>query len=171
MISLFSIIAPSCPDKRSRWPRQITRHSTYRSQSVVVHYRWHPLHGERLRVQQRSARRGEQIVHLEVRADVSWEIPVWMCDASVCAAMSVGPPQISIDALNELRGVLTNHSRDHGSSDPSKEEESRDDRTTTKTARARAQPRRSLTTGSAKITRTGPGTGRPASGGARRGRQ
>src|SRR5213080_1202545 len=70
-----------------------------------------------------------------------------------------------------VAGVLTNHSRDHGSSDPSKEEESRDDRTTTKTARARAEPRRSLTTGSAKITRTGPGTGRPASGGARRGRQ
>ena len=48
-----------------------------------------------------------------------------MCDASVCAAMSKGPPQITIDALNELRSALTNHSprgSDRGSSDSFKEE-------------------------------------------------
>src|SRR5207248_2460728 len=124
--------APTHPRRRSSPGPQITRHSAYRSQSVVVHYRWHPLHGQRLRVRQRLGRRGEQIVHLEVRSDVSWEIPVWMCDASICAAMSIGSPQISIEALNELRSTLTNHLSDHGSSDSSKGEESRDDRTITK---------------------------------------
>jgi hypothetical protein len=70
-----------------------------------------------------------------------------MCDASICAAMSKGPPQIAIDALNELRSALTNHSprgSDRGSSDSFKEEDSRDDKTITKTARTRAQPRRQL---------------------------
>ena len=79
--------------------------------------------------------------------------------------------QFSIDALNELRSALTNHSSDHGSCDSSMREESHDDRTITKTARSRAQSRRQLTTGSAKITGTGPGIGRPASGGARWGRR
>src|SRR5262249_15436765 len=99
---------------------EITRHADHGSQFVIVHYRGHPLHGERLRVRERLGRRGEQIVHLEVRSDVSWAVPLWMCDASICAAMSVGPPQISIDALNELHSALANHSLDHGSSDSSK---------------------------------------------------
>src|SRR5262249_61879518 len=108
---------------------------------------------------------------LDVRSGVWWAFPMWRWYRWICAPMSVGPPQISIDALNELHSALANHSLDHGSSDSSKREESRDDKTITKTACARAHLRRQLTIGSAKITGAGPGTGRLASGGARRGRR
>jgi hypothetical protein len=98
---------------------QAERHSAYRSQFVVVEYPWHPLYGERLRLYQRTGRRGQQILYLQVRADISREVPAWMCDAAACAAMSIGPPQVGVDALNELRSVLTAHSpesMDRGSS-------------------------------------------------------
>jgi hypothetical protein len=133
--------------------RRSTRHSTYRSQFVVVHYRWHPLHGQRLRVRQRLGKHGQQILHLEVRSDVSWEVPAWMCDASMCATMSIGPPQASLEALYDLRSALVEHfpSPDRGSSDSPDEEESRDDKTTAKTARPRAQAPREPAIGRARI--------------------
>jgi hypothetical protein len=83
------------------------RHSTYRSQLARIAYPRHPLHGEQFRVVQRSKRGGEKILYLEARAGTSREIPGWMCDAGACAALSVGKPQIGVEALNELRVVLT----------------------------------------------------------------
>ena len=76
---------------------------------MVVAYRWHPLHGERLRLYQRSRRGGREILYLEVRAGISREVPAWMCDTAACATMSVGPSEVGIDALNELRAVLAAH--------------------------------------------------------------
>jgi hypothetical protein len=40
-----------------------SRHSVYRSQFVVVAYRWHRLHGQQVRVYGRQARAGRQILH------------------------------------------------------------------------------------------------------------
>src|SRR5207248_1343157 len=82
------------------------RHSAYRSQFVVVTYPWHPLHGEQVRVYGRQGRAGRQIVYIEVQPGLSREIPAWMCDAAVCAAITSGSPRIAIDALTELRAVL-----------------------------------------------------------------
>jgi hypothetical protein len=82
------------------------RHSAYRSQFVVVVYPWHPLHGERVRVCARHGRAGRQILYIEVRPGLSREIPAWMCDAAVCAAITTGSPRIAVDALTELRAVL-----------------------------------------------------------------
>jgi hypothetical protein len=92
----------------------------------VVAYRWHPLHGERLRLYQRTRRDGREILYVEVGAGVSREVPAWMCDAAACGAISVGPPEIGIGTLNELRAVLTAHLPDSArrrTSDLSREEE------------------------------------------------
>ena len=87
-----------------------SRHSAYRSQFVVVAYPWHPLHGQQVRVYGRQGRAGRQILYIEVRPGLSREIPAWMCDAAVCAAISVGSARLAIDALTELRVVLDTRS-------------------------------------------------------------
>jgi hypothetical protein len=43
-----------------------------------------------------------------------WRVlPTWMTDASVCGQMSLGLPQVSVAALNELRAVLSQGSTQH----------------------------------------------------------
>jgi hypothetical protein len=76
----------------------------------VVLYRWHPLYGQRVRVYSRQGRAGRQILYIEVQPGLSREIPAWMCDAAVCAALSSGSPRLAIAALTELRAVLDSHS-------------------------------------------------------------
>jgi len=81
----------------------IKRDSAYRLGFVVVEYRWHPLYGKRLRLYRRTAHDGAAVVHVETSGTVSRELPAWMVDGVICAGMELGPPQVSITALNELR--------------------------------------------------------------------
>ena len=74
---------------------------------MVVEYRWHPLYGKKLRLLRRTAHGGAAVVHVETSRTVSRELPAWMVDGSVCRGMELGPPQVSIAALNELRAVIT----------------------------------------------------------------
>ena len=69
-------------------------------------YRWHPLHGKRVRLLRRTVHDGSAVVHVDVRRNVSRELPAWMVDPSVCCGMELGPPEVSLAALNELRSVL-----------------------------------------------------------------
>ncbi|CBW74835.1 unnamed protein product [Mycetohabitans rhizoxinica HKI 454] len=75
-------------------------------QVAIIAYPWHPAHGQQFRVVRRSGRRGNQLVHLDVPGGLSRELPVWMLDASICSTMSLGSPQLSLSALNELRANL-----------------------------------------------------------------
>ncbi len=95
------------------------RHSAYRSCTVVIEYRWHPLYGKKVALFRRTGRRGSQVVHLELNRKFSRELPAWMVDASVCGGMSKGPPQSSAIALSELRAVISSLSRVGGSLDTS----------------------------------------------------
>jgi hypothetical protein len=70
---------------------------------VAVEYRWHPLFGKELRLFRRTAHAGAAVVHVEASGTVSRELPAWMVDSSICKGMELGPPQVSIAALNELR--------------------------------------------------------------------
>ena len=69
----------------------------------MVEYRWHPLYGKRLHVFRRTAHDGAPVVHVEASGTVSRELPAWMVDGSIFGGMELGPPQVSIAALNELR--------------------------------------------------------------------
>ncbi|HZZ22538.1 MAG TPA: hypothetical protein VFE60_08185 [Roseiarcus sp.] len=53
-------------------------------------------------------RRGKDLtcIYTDERRDLARELPNWMFDESYCAGMSLGPPQVSIEALNELAVVL-----------------------------------------------------------------
>src|SRR5687767_3282539 len=92
----------------------------------MVEYPWHPLRGKRLRLVRRTGHRGRDSVHVETRSGASSELPAWMCSASACASMTLGPPLVRVGALNELRAVLTamlaNRSLSRSSSFSPKEE-------------------------------------------------
>ena len=84
----------------------IKRDSAYRLGFVVVEYRWHPLHGKKLRLFRRTVHGGAAVVHVEASGTISRELPAWMVDGSICGGMELGPAQVSIAALNELRRAL-----------------------------------------------------------------
>ena len=72
----------------------------------MVEYRWHPLYGRRLRLYRRTKHDDDEVVHVEVERGLSRELPSWMVDASICRAMDLGPPQLSVAALLELREIV-----------------------------------------------------------------
>jgi len=82
------------------------RHSAYGFRFATVAYRWHPLFGRTLQVS--PFRRGKALtcVYSHERPDLCRELPNWMFDAGYCASMTLGPPEISIEGLNELAAVL-----------------------------------------------------------------
>ncbi len=82
------------------------RHSAYSLRSATIAYPWHPLFGRTLQVA--PFRRGKDLkcIYTEERRGFSREVPNWMFDESYCVGMALGPPQISIDGLNELAVVL-----------------------------------------------------------------
>ena len=83
------------------------RHSAYRSAFAIVEYRWHPLRGKRLAVFRRTGPLGSEHVHVDAGDGFSRELPAWMFDAALCSAMELGAPQVALEALNELREVLS----------------------------------------------------------------
>ena len=82
------------------------RHSAYGFRFATIAYRWHPLFGRTLQVS--PFRRGKELtcIYTNERPDLCRELPNWMFDESYCAGMTLGPPEISIEGLNELAGVL-----------------------------------------------------------------
>jgi hypothetical protein len=82
------------------------RHSAYDFRFATIAYRWHPLFGRTLQVS--AFRRGKELtcIYTNERPDLSRELPNWMFDESYCAGMTLGQPEISIDALIELASVL-----------------------------------------------------------------
>ena len=53
-------------------------------------------------------RRGKDLtcIYTDERPDLARELPNWMFEEKYCAGMSLGPPQVSIEALNALAAVL-----------------------------------------------------------------
>ena len=81
-------------------------HSTYRLGFARVAYPWHPLHGRRLRIGQRTTRDGADLLLVAERDGTLRELPAWMCDEAACAEMTPGPPMVAVTALSELALVL-----------------------------------------------------------------
>jgi hypothetical protein len=82
------------------------RHSAYSFRTARIAYPWHPLFGQTLQVS--SHRRGKdlQCIYTDERPDLSRELPTWMFDASYCAGMALGEPQISIAGLLKFAAAL-----------------------------------------------------------------
>ena len=87
-------------------PRQSAGHSAHIGEEVEVHYRWHPLHGQRVRRQYSELRRGSRCVHVESSPGVVLAIAAWMLDPIACAGMAIGAPRVTVSALIELHRLL-----------------------------------------------------------------
>ena len=73
---------------------QSRSHSAHIGQDVIVHYRWHPLHGRSARRIQGERRASGEFVHVELTPGVVTILPAWKVDAVYCAALKVGAPQV-----------------------------------------------------------------------------
>ena len=87
------------------------KHSAHHFEIVTVHYRWHPLFGRSLRVHRRMKNRSGEQVFCELPNDTTCALPTWMFSAD-CARFTLGRPLIRIEALRELRDVLTSRRLD-----------------------------------------------------------
>ena len=84
-----------------------SRHSAYSLRFARIAYPWHPLFGRTVQIS--PFRRGKELkcIYTDERPDLCRELPNWMFEESYCAVMAMGPPEISIEGLNELAAVLT----------------------------------------------------------------
>ena len=73
---------------------------------MEVHYRWHPLHGRRIRVHGSEQRSTGRIVYVEAAAGVVTVVAAWMLDPVACAGMAIGAPRVTLAALNDLHRLL-----------------------------------------------------------------
>src|SRR5246127_913709 len=91
--------------RRRRWNQRITNsscpgllrgHSAHINQEVEVHYRWHALHGRKVRQLYAERRSGREVVVVEAAPGVAIVVAAWMLDPAVCATMFLGTPMIEV---------------------------------------------------------------------------
>jgi hypothetical protein len=84
------------------------RYSAYSFRRATIAYRWHPLFGRTLQVSyNRRGNKDLTCIYTEERPELARELPNWMFDERYCADMTLGPPQVSIEALNALAATLS----------------------------------------------------------------
>jgi hypothetical protein len=112
-------------------------------------------------------------IYSDERPDLCRELPNWMFDDSYCAGMTLGPPEISIEGLNELAAVLASfgktQKRGAHSRPSNKKEKGGAEKPVSKSSAAgtRAGTSKSPgTIGTDKHEGTGRGLGRSSAGGA-----
>ena len=81
-------------------------HSTHVGPTVIVHYKWHPLYGRRVRRFYSEKRTSGELTHVEAAPGIVCAIPSWMLDRVACAAMPLGQAQANLPALVELDQLL-----------------------------------------------------------------
>ncbi|WP_391349817.1 hypothetical protein [Azospirillum sp. A23] len=82
-------------------------HCAHAGQDVDVHYRWHPLHGRRVRVMWSEARAIGHLVFVEAAPGIITVLPEWMLDPVICADMELGTPRVAVEALINLQRQLS----------------------------------------------------------------
>src|ERR1700735_234466 len=75
---------------------QLRGHSAHINQDVEVHYRWHALHGRKVRQLYAERRSGREVVVVEAELGVAIVLAAWMLDPAICAMMSLGTPMIDV---------------------------------------------------------------------------
>jgi len=124
-------------------------------ESVTVYYPWHALHGQTLTVFRREKQDRRELLFCELANGRLVGIPQWMTDRG-CAAYSLGPPVIGVEALVALRELLAAVRRGVADNRPFQEEGHETIRTTSGLAVESASGRYAR---SADSTATGTGAG------------
>src|SRR6266545_2887342 len=116
-------------------PKGNPSHNAHRFETVTVYYRWHPLFGQSLEVRQRKKGTDGEYVVCQLANGTSLSIPAWMLNPE-CAQLALGPPQIAVAALLELRDLLSALPFASGCPLPSFREEAAADEATVRTVPA-----------------------------------
>lgn len=81
-------------------------HSAHINQDAEVHYRWHALHGRKVRQLYAERRSGREVVVVEATPGVAIVLAAWMLDPAICATMFFGTPAIDIAGVADLDRLL-----------------------------------------------------------------
>ena len=81
-------------------------HDAHVGRLVIVHYRFHPLYAQTIRVQYNEETEHKDFVFVELPDGSIGGIPRWMTDRVVCSAMTLGSPRLAIPALVELKKLV-----------------------------------------------------------------
>ena len=98
----------------ARWPapggfcpfRPSQKHNAHGPENINIHYRFHPLYGQRLRVERRAKLASGEYIFCELPDGTIGGFPSWITDPATNANVSVGAPLTSAAALAELRTLL-----------------------------------------------------------------
>jgi hypothetical protein len=99
-------------------PSRFPRHSAHVGDELEIHYRWHPLYGQKVRYRDSERRGPAGVVHVDDGSGLVTMVAAWMLDPGACAGMKLGEPRVSVAALRELhhrqaeRGLRMNSSND-----------------------------------------------------------
>jgi len=82
------------------------KHNAHGPEKINIHYRFHPLFGQRLRVERRAKLASGEYIFCELPDGTIGGFPSWITDPATNANVSVGAPLTSAAALAELRTLL-----------------------------------------------------------------
>jgi hypothetical protein len=77
--------------------------------TVTVHYPYHPLTGQKLRVWRTMKHGNTELLYCESEGNRIVTVPKWMTDYARCNALSEGEPYVEISALLALKDFLDKH--------------------------------------------------------------
>jgi len=93
----------ACGDSSTR-----TGHTAHKTETRIVHYRWHPWHGRPVEVGVGERYPGVLRCYCRDGDEYARFLPAWMFDAAMCAAMRVtAVPAVALTALDALARLLT----------------------------------------------------------------
>lgn len=88
----------------SRRPSQ--KHNAHSPETVRIHYPFHPLYGQILKVRRRAKFPRGEYIYCELPDGTIGGFPAWIAEASSTTEFAVGLPLTSAVALSELRALL-----------------------------------------------------------------
>ena len=85
---------------------RFTKHNAHGPEVVKIHYPFHPLHGQSLRVERRAKLPKGEYIFCELPDGTIGGFPSWIADPTKSSNFTVGPAMTSAAALAELRKLL-----------------------------------------------------------------
>ena len=86
--------------------RASQKHNAHGSEVIKIHYPFHPLQGQSLRVERRAKLPKGEYIFCELSDGSIGGFPSWIADSTKSSTFTIGPPLASAVALAELRKLL-----------------------------------------------------------------
>ena len=84
----------------------IPKHNAHSPETITIHYPFHPLHGQNLRVHRRAKMPQGEYIYCELSDGTLGGLPAWMADPARVPSFTRGAPMTSAEALAELQSLL-----------------------------------------------------------------